>query len=76
MKAVKMFMLVACLLASVTVTHAQSIDKSIKDWERAKAYTKEYLDAMPESGYALISCCISPTPTMALRLQPPARRAR
>lgn len=59
MKAVKMFMLVACLLASVTVTHAQSIDKSIKDWERAKAYTKEYLDAMPESGYAL-----KPTPEM------------
>jgi len=25
----------------------------IKDWERAKTYTKEYLDAMPESGYAL-----------------------
>jgi uncharacterized damage-inducible protein DinB len=22
----------------------------IKDWERAKAYTKEYLDAMPEDG--------------------------
>jgi uncharacterized damage-inducible protein DinB len=25
----------------------------IKDWERAKVYTKEYLDAMPDSGYAL-----------------------
>lgn len=25
----------------------------VKDWERAKAYTREYLDAMPESGYAL-----------------------
>jgi uncharacterized damage-inducible protein DinB len=25
----------------------------LKDWERARAYTKEYLDAMPESGYAL-----------------------
>ena len=23
----------------------------IKDWQRAKAYTKEYLDAMPESEY-------------------------
>ena len=22
----------------------------IRDWERAKAYTKEYLDAMPEDG--------------------------
>lgn len=25
----------------------------VKDWERAKAYTREYLDAMPETGYAL-----------------------
>ena len=31
----------------------------IKEWERAKTYTKEYLDAMPESGYAL-----KPTPEM------------
>jgi uncharacterized damage-inducible protein DinB len=29
------------------------------DWERAKIYTKEYLDAMPEDGYAL-----KPTPEM------------
>ncbi|WP_224994721.1 DinB family protein [Cesiribacter sp. SM1] len=36
-----------------------SIDEMVKDWERAKAYTKEYLDAMPESGYAL-----KPTPEM------------
>ncbi len=25
----------------------------VKEWQRAKAYTKEYLDAMPESGYSL-----------------------
>lgn len=31
----------------------------VKDWERAKAYTKEYLEAMPESGYGL-----KPTPEM------------
>jgi uncharacterized damage-inducible protein DinB len=31
----------------------------VKEWERAKAYTKEYLDAMPEAGYAL-----KPTPEM------------
>jgi uncharacterized damage-inducible protein DinB len=24
--------------------------QAVKDWERAKAYTKEYLDAMPEKG--------------------------
>jgi|SRR6478609_5523965 len=27
-------------------------DQLVKDWERAKAYTKEYLDAMPDDGYA------------------------
>lgn len=37
----------------------QSSSSSIADWERAKIYTKEYLDAMPESGYAL-----KPTPEM------------
>jgi len=31
----------------------------VKEWERSKAYTKEYLDAMPEKGYAL-----KPTPEM------------
>lgn len=35
------------------------VNDLVKDWERAKAYTKEYLDAMPESGYAL-----KPTPDM------------
>lgn len=35
------------------------INDLVKEWERAKAYTQEYLDAMPESGYAL-----KPTPEM------------
>lgn len=43
----------------VSFAQAQSIDDIVKEWERAKAYTKEYLDAMPESGYAL-----KPTPEM------------
>ncbi|KAA0994137.1 DinB family protein [Dyadobacter aurulentus] len=34
-----------------------SAEEMVKEWERAKAYTKEYLDAMPEKGYAL-----KPTP--------------
>lgn len=34
-------------------------DMQIADWERAKVYTKEYLDAMPEDGYGL-----KPTPEM------------
>ncbi len=33
--------------------------KLLADWERAKAYTKEYLDAMPDDGYSL-----KPTPEM------------
>ncbi|MFM6947944.1 MAG: DinB family protein [Aquirufa sp.] len=34
--------------------HAQtSKENLVKDWERAKSYTKEYLDAMPESAYGL-----------------------
>lgn len=31
----------------------------LADWQRAKAYTKEYLDAMPEDGYSF-----KPTPEM------------
>jgi uncharacterized damage-inducible protein DinB len=31
----------------------------VKEWERAKAYTKAYLDAMPDSGYSF-----KPTPDM------------
>ncbi|HEY2648570.1 MAG TPA: DinB family protein [Puia sp.] len=31
----------------------------VKEWERAKAYTKAYLDAMPDSGYGF-----KPTPDM------------
>lgn len=53
--------LLICFFAlTVTSSFAQSsIDDIVKDWERAKAYTKEYLDAMPESGYSL-----KPTPEM------------
>jgi uncharacterized damage-inducible protein DinB len=49
--------LLACLtfsLAAFTAT-AQTPDslrtQFIRDWERAKAYTKEYLDAMPKDKY-------------------------
>jgi uncharacterized damage-inducible protein DinB len=38
---------------SISNLNAQTGTKDIvKDWERAKAYTKEYLDAMPENGYS------------------------
>jgi uncharacterized damage-inducible protein DinB len=49
-------LILVCISASV---QAQSIDETVKEWERAKAYTIEYLDAMPEAGYAL-----KPTPEM------------
>ncbi|MFC0181800.1 Uncharacterized damage-inducible protein DinB (forms a four-helix bundle) [Pseudarcicella hirudinis] len=36
---------------------ALTIEQTIKEWERAKAYTKQYLDVMPEDGYSF-----KPTP--------------
>jgi len=51
---------VLCVLACSHLANAQlKTADIIKEWERSKAYTKEYLDAMPESGYAL-----KPTPQM------------
>ena len=48
------------LLGAIFFAQGQATtNTTTKDWERAKAYTKEYLDAMPESGYAL-----KPTPEM------------
>ena len=48
-----------CLILGISFfANAQSsLDDMVKDWERAKAYTKEYLDAMPEKDYGL-----KPTP--------------
>lgn len=49
-----------CLILGSQLAMAQGkVTDLVKEWERAKAYTKEYLDAMPESGYAL-----KPTPEM------------
>lgn len=50
----KIFFL-CCLFAAAT-TSAQNFNETVKtqlvkDWERAKAYTKEYLDAMPADKY-------------------------
>jgi uncharacterized damage-inducible protein DinB len=50
------FLLVALLS---NFAKAQAPDLMVKEWERAKAYTKEYLDAMPEDGYGF-----KPTPDM------------
>lgn len=53
MKNPKTFLLLLLALTVANFAQAQSIDDMVKEWERAKAYTKEYLDAMPEEGYAL-----------------------
>lgn len=56
----KSLMAVLCLIVTSQITTAQvKVAELVKEWERSKAYTKEYLDAMPESGYAL-----KPTPEM------------
>ena len=59
MKKLKLvFSLIVAMFAFQSV-NAQSIDEMVKEWERAKAYTKEYLDAMPADKYDL-----KPTPEM------------
>jgi uncharacterized damage-inducible protein DinB len=53
----KTLLLVVGISASA---HAQTTaDDLAREWERAKAYTKAYLDIMPESAYAF-----KPTPEM------------
>ncbi|TDE18609.1 DinB family protein [Dyadobacter psychrotolerans] len=52
---------IICLmwLTSQTLFAQVTQDYQIAEWERAKVYTKEYLDAMPEDGYKF-----KPTPEM------------
>ena len=46
-------------MAAAPSAKLSEIEAMGKEWERAKAYTLEYLEAMPETGYAL-----KPTPEM------------
>ncbi|MFB9842039.1 DinB family protein [Mucilaginibacter ginsenosidivorans] len=55
---VMLFIIVTAVFVGTTV-RAQSTGQMLADWQRAKAYTKAYLDAMPEDGYSL-----KPTPEM------------
>ena len=58
----KRLLLIFTLIATASTVikvSAQSKDQMVADWTRAKAYTKAYLDAMPEDGYAF-----KPTPEM------------
>lgn len=60
MKISKVFTTFCLFFCMVSMAQAQSsIADMVKEWERAKAYTKEYLDAMPEASYGL-----KPTPEM------------
>ena len=59
MKTFTKFSFIALLLFSINSFGQTDTTQLIKDWQRAKAYTLEYLETMPESGYAL-----KPTPDM------------
>ncbi len=60
MKIAKLITSAFMLVAVFTTAEAQTTTTDVlKEWERAKAYTKDYLAAMPETGYAL-----KPTPEM------------
>ncbi|MBE7178063.1 MAG: DinB family protein [Mucilaginibacter polytrichastri] len=49
----KIFLVLFVLTASFSAASAQGrIDQIVKDWERAKEYTKSYLDAMPDDKFA------------------------
>lgn len=52
MKKLLSLLLVCALLSPVGLFAQSSNEQMLKDWERAKAFTKEYLEAMPEDGYA------------------------
>ena len=55
----KKLALLFTLLIAFVGANAQTKDQMIADWQRAKNYTKAYLDAMPEDGYSF-----KPTPEM------------
>jgi uncharacterized damage-inducible protein DinB len=59
MKKTKFLVALLFAFSLVNFAKAQTTVDMVKEWERAKAYTKEYLDAMPEEGYAL-----KPSPEM------------
>ena len=60
MKVVHLLTTLCLVFGFTNFARAQdSNEEIVKEWERAKAYTKEYLDAMTATGYAL-----KPTPEM------------
>ncbi|SDC58154.1 DinB family protein [Niabella drilacis] len=60
MKRCKILIAIYSMLLLSSSSFAQSsVNDLVKEWERAKAYTKEYLDAMPAEKYRY-----KPTPEM------------
>jgi len=59
MKRLTILLTMAVAVFTCTTVRAQSNEQMLADWQRAKTYTKAYLDAMPEDGYSL-----KPTPEM------------
>jgi len=59
MKRLTMMLLFVATVFTATTVRAQSAEQMLADWQRAKTYTKAYLDAMPADGYSL-----KPTPEM------------
>jgi uncharacterized damage-inducible protein DinB len=55
MKTLKKFtaLFLFMLMIGVTAMAQNASGDVIKEWERAKAYTREYLDAMPDSSFSL-----------------------
>lgn len=47
MKTIKTLLSLALFTLMISTAHAQKVENMVKDWERAKAYTLEYLEAMP-----------------------------
>ena len=52
MKKILCLLILACFVLPMKLLAQDANAQLVKDWERAKAYTKEYMDAMPEDGYA------------------------
>src|ERR1700733_14460739 len=56
-KETQLFTVLALIFVSSSVFAQFSQSQMVAEWQRAKAYTKAYLDAMPEDGYGF-----KPTP--------------
>src|SRR5476651_177101 len=54
-----LFTILALIFVSSSVYAQFTQSQMVAEWQRAKTYTKQYLDAMPEDGYTF-----KPTPEM------------